>query len=559
MSDHTERRLAAIVSADVVGYSRLMGRDDAGTLAALRDHRTQLFDPAIAEHGGRIVKTMGDGLLLEFTSVIDATRCAIAVQEGMTVRNGSVPAENRIVFRIGINLGDIIIEGDDIFGDGVNVTARLQEAAEPGGVAIAHAVYDSVAPDLKAVFIDNGERELKNIANPVRVWSWPRQLSVARAEGKPRVFVAEFEGRSDEERNCADDLANELRAHLDRLTGLETTADREAAHFVAEGSVRLASGRSRVHARLTAIDRARQIWSDRYDADTDHPFELLDRCVPHIAMGVRRGVATDDAARLADRDPDDLSLEEALAVAGVSFFTPTMAGWHGGGEIAERALERAPQDFMALAMAAAGLGLAEYQYGYRRPDDAVTDLAMRRIEHALRQNSRSDMLHMTHSLLLLYVRRRYRDATAAALRALELNPDYNMGHWALGTVQVFVGDFDAASESGQRAVEIERRDPYVHLYSRITAYGHLGAGRYDEAADWFQKADHLTPGVAPNLVGLAVSRWRGADEDGARDAVARLLEEEPALSLGAMYPLPYRDADLWQRFVNDLRRAGVPG
>ncbi len=174
MTEGSDRRLAAIVAADVVGYSRLMGEDETGTLAALRVHRSELIDPLITRYRGRIVKTMGDGLLLEFASVVDAVRCSVEFQEGISTRNVDVADDKKIVFRIGINLGDIIFEDGDIFGDGVNIAARLEGMAEPGGLLVSHTVYESIGGKLDTVFADNGEREFKNIAKPVRVWSWPR-------------------------------------------------------------------------------------------------------------------------------------------------------------------------------------------------------------------------------------------------------------------------------------------------------------------------------------------------------------------------------------------------
>ena len=430
--------------------------------------------------------------------------------------------------------------------------------ADPGGVLISQSVWDSVADRIDVVFFDNGDRKFKNIARPIQVWSWPRQLPALRSEGKPRVFVAGFDGRGEDEARLAADLTDELRAHLARLTGVEIATDQGKANYIAEGGVRLAAGRTRVFARLIAAEGDRQIWSDRYDEDTDDPFDILDRCAPRMAMSLRRRIAADDADRLANRNLDELSLEELLALAGVSFFTPTKAGWLGGGEIAEQALELAPRNFMALAMAAAGLGLGEYLYGFRKPAGAVTRLAFTRAEEALRQNNRSDMLHMTHAGLLLYARKRHRDSAVAVRRALELNPEYNMGLWLLGTVQVFTGEFDAGAERATRAVNIDIRDPYVHLYSRIVAHGHLGAARYGEAADWFQKAEQLAPGLPPNLAGLAVSRWLDGDKDGARDAIAHLIENEPEFRLAETEPLPYRDDGMWARYIETLRRSGAP-
>ena len=553
-----ERRLAVILAADVVGYSRLMEADEEGTLAQIRSHREELVNPTIAEHHGRLVKLVGDGVLVEFSSAADAVRCAISLQEAMASRIAAVPEHQRAVLRIGVNMGDIIFEDGDIYGDGVNVAARLEGMADPGGVLISQSVRDIVAPLIDVPFFDNGERKFKNISRAIRVWSWPRRLAALRSEGKPRVFVAAFEGRSEEEVQVAADLSEELRAHLARLTGLEITSKRENAHYAVEGGLRAAGGRYRVFARLTAMDGHRQIWSDRYDEDTNDPFELLDRCAPRMAMSVRRRVAADDAARLASRPRDELSLEDLLALAGVSFFTPSKAGWRGGGEIAEQALELQPKNFMGLAMAASGLGTAEFLYGWRKPDDNVIDLAFRRIEEALRLNSRSDMLHVAHALLLLFARRRYRESAAASRRALEFNSEYNMALWSLGAVQVFEGEPDAGAASAMRAVNIDIRDPYVHLYSRIAAYGHLEAGRYGEAIDWFQRADQLAPGVLPNLEGLAVSRWLEGDETGARDAVSRLLQEEPEFRLREHHPLPYRDEARWVRFLEALRLAGAP-
>ena len=360
MTEGSERRLAAIVAADVVGYSRLMGEDETGTLAALRAHRSELIDPLIARYGGRIVKTMGDGLLLEFASVVDAVRCSVETQEGMSTRNVDVPDEKQIVFRIGINLGDIIFEDGDIFGDGVNVAARLEGMAEPGGVLVSHTVYESIADKLDIVFTDNGEREFKNIAKPVRVWSWPRRLSTNRQDRKPFVVVTEFEGRRENEKLLAEDLRNDLAAALSRLTGLEVTVDQRKADFLVHGGVRLAGRRCRLSVQLISVDDEKQLWAERYDENTDDPFEILDHCVPRIAMSVRRRIASDDAARLSDKNLNEMTLEQLLSVSGVSFFTPTKDGWLRGGMIAELALERAPTNFMALAMAAASYGLAEF-------------------------------------------------------------------------------------------------------------------------------------------------------------------------------------------------------
>lgn len=545
------------MAADVVGYSRLMERDEAGTLTRLKSLHNAIVQPILTKYGGRLFKSMGDGMLVEFATAGNAVHCAMALQLAVAEHQAGIAVGERLIFRIGLNQDQVIVEADDVYGDAVNVAARLEGMADPGGILVSHSVHDAVADDPACIFFDNGKRKFKNISRPIRVWSWPRQLPSLRAQGKPRVYVAPFSGNRAEEGRTGEDLGDALKAHFARLTGLEVAAERAQAHYLVEGTVRIAPGRARILARLVAVDADRQLWSERYDENTDNNFEIVDRCAPRMAMSVRRRVAADDAARLANRPIDELSLEELLAYAGVSFFTPTQAGWHGGGEIAEQALELDPKNFMGLAMAAAGLGLADFMYDVRAPEQSVTQLAFKRTEEALRINARSDMLNVVHALLLLHVRKRHRDAAAAARRSLEFNPEYNMGLWVLGAAQIFAGEFEAGTPNALRAVNIDIRDPYVHLYSRVVAYGHLGVGRYDDAVEWFQRADQLAPGVPPNLLGMIVSQQLAGDTEGARDVVTRLMEQTPELRLSAMHPLPYREQAHWIDFVETLRRAGV--
>ena len=210
---HEERRLTTILSADVVGYSRLMAADEAGTFARLKAHRKELLEPKTAEYHGRVVKLTGDGALMEFGSVVDAVLFAVDVQRAMAERDAAVPEERRIRYRVGINIGDIIVDGDDIYGDGVNVAARLEALAEPGGLLITQTVHENIAGKLDAKFVDNGERSFKNIANPIQVWSWPDRLSdtrqsggVGTRDGKPLLLVSAFEGRREEEKELAEGM-----------------------------------------------------------------------------------------------------------------------------------------------------------------------------------------------------------------------------------------------------------------------------------------------------------------------------------------------------------------
>ena len=559
MSDKPPRRIATVVAADIVGYSRMMGNDEVGTLAAIRHCRVQTLEPLFARYEGRLVKTMGDGFLLEFASAVKAVQCALAMQAAMVVQNENVPAERQLVFRIGINLGELLIEDDDIFGNGVNLAARLEGMAEPGGILISQAVQDCITGLAGVDFVSSGPRLFKNIAEPVRVWSWPRALPAIRPDRKPFVVVGDFKSVADAERQLAEDLRNDLLMALSRLTGLEVTADQRKADYVLDGSVRLAGPRCRVSIRLQGGDDETQLWAERYENLAEDSFEFLDRCVPRIVMIVRRFIAEDDARRVAGKNSQDMTLEQRLSVAGVSFFTPTREGWRTGGVIAEQVLLQAPENFMALAMAAAGLGLDEWLYGLGKGAPEATTLAMQRTEAALRLTNRSDMLHTVHAGLLLYAHRQHREAIAAAERALAINADFNMALWMLGAARIFAGETEAGIASAMRAVEINPLDPYLHLYSRVVAYGHFDAGRPLEAASWFEKANQLAPGVPPNLVGLVASRGRAGDAVGARHALERLLIEVPDFRLDTLEALPYREAANWQAYLAALGAAGAPG
>ncbi|MFQ5973771.1 MAG: adenylate/guanylate cyclase domain-containing protein, partial [Alphaproteobacteria bacterium] len=296
-----ERRLAAILAADVVGYSRLIHADEEGTLAALMGHREELIDPNIAEHGGRIVKTTGDGLLVEFPSVVEAVRCAVEVQQGMAGRNAGLPDDERVVFRVGVNLGDVIAEEDDLYGDGVNVAARLEGLAPPGGICISRAARDQVRDRLEYEFHDLGEVEVKNIPRPVRVFQVALgDMAVARAPAassagpvepadadKPSIVVLPFDNmsRDPEQEYFSDGITEDIITDISKISGLFVIARNSAfvykdktfnvpdvcrelgVKFALEGSIRKAGNRVRITAQLIDGSSGGHLWAERYDRD----------------------------------------------------------------------------------------------------------------------------------------------------------------------------------------------------------------------------------------------------------------------------------------------------
>jgi adenylate cyclase len=300
--DRADRRLAAILAGDIAGYSRLMGADEEGTLRQLKTHRKELVDPKITEHRGRIVKTTGDGMLVDFVSVVDAVRCAVEIQRGMVERNADVPTGKRIQFRIGINVGDIISDDNDIYGDGVNIAARLEAISEPGGICLSDDAYRQVQGKVSAQFVDSGQHQLKNIARPVRVYRVSAQGAAGTVEPtlalpeKPSIAVLPFDNMSDaaEDVYFADGVAEDIITELSRYPDLFVAARNSSftyrgkavratdmaqelgVHYVLEGSVRRAGNRVRISAQLIDAGSGKHLWAQRYDRSLDDLFSVQD-------------------------------------------------------------------------------------------------------------------------------------------------------------------------------------------------------------------------------------------------------------------------------------------
>ena len=331
-ADPVQRRLAAILVADVVGYSRLMGRDEEGTLATLTAHRTKLIEPCIAEHRGRVVKTTGDGLLAEFASVVDAVRCAVAFQEGMAGRNTDVPEDRRIEFRIGVNLGDVIVQDDDVYGDGVNVAARLEGVADPGGVVVSGKVRDEVHTKLEVGFDDLGPQEVKNISEPVRAYRISAMGSSVRMRGEavfrlPSIAVLPFENMSGnpEQEYFSDGITEDLITALSRIRQFRVVARnstfqykgksadvRQVAkeldvQYVIEGSVRKFENRVRISAQLIDGTSGEHIWADRTDRNVEDVFAVQDEITQTIVGAIHPELGKSERLKAKQKSSDVLN------------------------------------------------------------------------------------------------------------------------------------------------------------------------------------------------------------------------------------------------------------
>jgi len=518
--------LAAIVAADVAGYARLMGRDESGTLAALRRHRAELLDPAIAGHGGRLVKTMGDGLLLEFPSVVEATRCAIAVQTAMAARNAEVPAADRLVFRIGVNLGDIIIEGEDILGDGVNVAARLQAIAAPGGICIADRVNDEVRDRLAIGFADGGEVRLKHIARPVHVWRWDPGATPAVPHAaaepelalpdRPSIAVLPFGNMSGdpEQEYFTDGITEDIITELSRFQSLFVIARNSSfsykgksadirqigrelgVRYVVEGGIRRNGNRVRVTAQLGDSLTGNQVWSERYDRVLEDLFAVQEEVTECIVAAIAPHIDTAESLRTRRR-PGNLSAYEiavrALAHAWDAWQKSDRVARDEALRLARAALAIDPDSLLALHAAAWGqwqhvaLRTVEDREAAWRDGMAA---AARGIETA-----RCNRCHGFKALLLAYAPSgaRWDEAAVEAQAAYRLNPQDSSAILICAHIATNSGDPLEGIRLLERSLRINPRDPFAfHIYTDL-AFAHLAARDYRKGLEWSMRARSEAP------------------------------------------------------------------
>ncbi len=548
-----QRRLAVIVAADVVGYSRLMGVDETGTLDRLRAHRRELIDPLIATHGGRIVKTMGDGLLLEFPSVVAATRCAIETQEGLAARNADVSEDERIVFRVGVNQGDIIIDGEDILGDGVNVAARLQEVAEPGGIAVSHRVHEDVRDRLDARFEDRGEQSLKNIARPIRVWAWSPGIAPRAAPSlpdKPSIAVLPFANMSGdpEQEYFADGIAEDIITALSKFRWFFVIARNSSftykgsavdvkvvgrelgVRYVLEGSVRKAGNRVRVTAQLIEAASGNHIWAERYDRELVDVFDLQDEIQQAIVVAVEPELAGAERQRAARKPPEQFDAWDLCH----------RAMWHldrrdrGHSAEAESLFERAIAADPGFATAYAGYSWLLYDSAYMSfvdDVDAARNKCLALAEKAVAADDRDPFAHAQHGRAL-YWKGDLGRAIAETRHAVALNPNFALGYQAMTSALLLDGRYREALESGDRFVRLSPRDPlrWATEIGRGWCLVELGDPEGAETALTAAvtvASDHI-PWPRVFLADFHVTRERG---EAAREIVAELAAQYPELTI----------------------------
>ena len=479
------RRLAAILAADVASYSRLMGADESGTLQALKAIRAELIDPTIAAHSGRLVKTTGDGLLVEFSSVIDALRCATEVQTSMAERNASVPAGKRIEFRIDVHQGDVVIENDDIFGDAVNIAARLEGLAEPGGICVSARVRGDAAGKLDLAFEDMGQQELKNIARPIRAYRVAMERRADAADepaplplpDKPSIAVLPFANMSGdpEQEYFADGMVEEITTALSRIRWLFVIARNSSftykgqaidvkqvgrelgVRYVLEGSVRKAGGRVRITSQLIDALTGTHLWADRFDGSLEDVFELQDNVAITVAGVIEPTLQVAEAARSAQRPATDATAYDLYLRALAAFFPVTREGVITALKCIEQAVAIDPHYAPALAWTAV-CHLRLISEGWVEQPEAHRAKAIDLAHQALQAGESDPGVLANAALVLAQFGEDIEVMTGLIDRALTLNPSFARGWFRSGLIRIYAGQHDLAIGHLETSMRLSPRE-----------------------------------------------------------------------------------------------------
>ena len=578
-----QRKLAAVLAADMVGYSRLMEANEAGTLARLKAHRVELIDPTIAENNGRIIKTTGDGLLAEFPSVVDAVRCAVEIQDAMARRNADVPADQRIEFRIGINLGDIIVDDDDIFGDGVNVAARLQEQSAAGGICVSHAVHDQIGDRHGVAFEDLGEKILKNIARPVRVYrvalgqvpdgpTKPAVRGGAAASDKPSIAVLPFVNMSgDKEQEffvdgMTEDIITELSRFRDlfvisrnsvfvykgKAVNIQKVAGELGVQYVVEGSVRKAGNRVRVTVQLIDAEIDRHIWAERYDRDLEDIFAIQDEVTSAIVATASGRIAAAAQDRVQRKTTSNMAAYECVLAGKVLHHRSTRADNAEALRMLDRAIALEPNFAHAHAWKACSLGQT-WVNGWCENREATFRQVIQELETALALDDNDSDVHRILAAVNL-ARHDHDKSMYHQERALSLNPNNDLIVVQQGEILTWLGRPEEGIEWITKAMRLNPYHP-ERFWSHL-ARAYYVARRYPETIEAIRrigKPDHT------HFALMAAAAAQHGDEAAAAAYAGEVLAREPKFSVEAyLKTLHYKQDSDSDHHREGLLKAGLP-
>jgi adenylate cyclase len=587
--DGVERKLAAILSADVVGYSRLMAEDEAATIRTLTDYREEIA-MLVRQHRGRVVDSPGDNLLAEFPSALEAVRGAVEIQRVIGVRNADLPAERRMEFRVGVHLGDVAVEGERIYGDGINIAARLEGLAEAGGICISGMVYSQVRNKLDLGYEDLGDQSIKNLPEPVRVYrvrlepegaaaaeALPgiEELTVPGFSGQPAIAVLPFENLSGdpEQEYFADGIAEDLITRLSAWTDFPVIARNSSftykgkavdvkqvsrelgVRYVVEGSVRKAGDQVRISAQLIDADTGHHVWAERYDRRLEDIFALQDEITESLVGAMNPALMKSEMARAARKDPRNLDAYDAGLRALWHLWRFTQEDNAKARALAERAIKLDPEAGHYFSLVA----MTHYMDIFYQWTDSVA----RSLEELFRVAQRGVKLDNTDArnhwaLALAHSLQGQRDqAIAAAELAVQLDPSLAEAHFALGLFLATRGHPDQGVAHLEKAVRLSPQSPVANFYLHGIAVGHFAAGRYEEAVRWEQRSLQRAPDLWIALGTLASSYAHLGRLDEARTALEEMLRRSPEFSLDAVRMVSsFADPAFMERWIDGLRKAG---
>ncbi len=579
MPNHrTQRQLAAIMSLDVVGFSRLMGLDEDGTLAVLKRLRRTIVAPLVVRHQGRIAKLMGDGAIIVFSSVVDAVTAAIAIQQAMSTFNDGVSPERAIAMRIGINLGDVIMEGSDIYGDGVNVAARIQEICSPGGVALSATAHEHVSGKVDADFADVGERVLKNIARKVRVFRWPDTRTTHRLSlpDKPSIAVLPFDNMSnDADQNYfADGVVEALTATLSRIRSFFVIARNSAfaykgrhmnvieigrelgVGYVLEGSVQRAAGKLRITVQLIETTNGSHLWAEKYDGSDSELFDLQDRITEQVAGALQPSIQKAEIDRATRKRPHDMGAYD-YAMRAISHVWMQEHEESGKAlRLLEKSLEIDPDYPLALALS--GWCWAQHSvYNWTQDIEGAKARALELVEKAAGLSGDDPLILSVLGVVHTFARNH---GTARILleRAITLDPNSAWALSRLGWLEVYADRPEAAFQHFEHAMRLSPLDPMNFNNLVGMASAHQVSRDFNESANLFQRALMERPtaywihrNLAPALLAA------GRDEE-AEISKNIMLQAYPKMSIKRYKDAMVFSAQTLEEFSVYLRKLGIP-
>jgi adenylate cyclase len=581
--ERINRKLAAILAADVVGYSRLMASDEAGTLAALKRHRQTVFEPAVAAHQGRIVKLIGDGTIVEFASVVDAVNCALSVQRSGELQDESLH-EPKIILRIGINLGDVIIEGDDIYGDGVNIAARLEPVAEPGGICISSIVNESIGNRIDVRFQDSGQINVKNIDRPLRIWRWHPGTTHATVTNGGRsntvnhqphtaIAILPFTNMSGdpEQEYFSDGISEDIITDLSKIAGLMVIARNSSFTYkgrsvdvrsiglelgvqsVLEGSIRRSGNRVRITAQLIDATSGGHLWADRYDRDLTDIFEVQDDVTRRIVDALKVTLSPGEKERLADTKTSNLAAYDYL-LRGREF----MLGKEKNRETFEQAttyFKKASEHDPNYSQAYACLGFAhifDYQNRWTDDPDSSLPLAKQYARQALEKDPNEPLARCVSAMTASFAKDLDRAKSEIDI-ALSLNPNLALAHNLSGSNRIYSGE---PLEAIPRIEQAMRLDPALSSqFLHFLGLAYLLAGKYETAAALLRQRIVLVPRTDFSRALLASALGHLGEVEEARRVWGELKEINPNYAfVEHVGRQPFRREEDVERIADGLRK-----